>query len=494
LEILKILGYISFVIYFIALFYIALFCFLQFHLLYNFLFKAVVKQNYHEQNTTWPKVTVQLPIYNEKYVIERLIDSVVKFDYPKDRLEIQVLDDSTDETRQIVEEKVALLQAKGIDIKVVHRQNREGFKAGALKEGMQYANGDFIAIFDADFIPEPDFLQKTMPCFDNPEIGVVQTRWGHLNQDYSILTQLQAFQLNVHFTVEQAGRAQGGYYLQFNGTAGVWRKEAINDAGGWHADTLTEDLDLSIRSQLKGWKIHYLVDVTSPAELPVEMNGLRSQQYRWMKGGAENAKKLLPNIWKSDLEWHKKIQTTIHLLSSSVFLFIFLLGVVSVPLLFLIQYVKIDMHIFTYFLSTLIAIIIIYFIANVHVAWPKENYLIKVLKFLALFPIFISLSMGLSLHNGLAVLSGWLGNRSDFIRTPKYGINTVKDKFKGKNYFRGRLNLTVFIEGLLGFYFLAAFVYGLVFDKGYFILLHASLALGYLFIFGYSIIHAFRGR
>ncbi len=496
MEILKSLGYITFVIYSVALFYIAAFCLMQFNLLYSFLFKksGLCREVEDKDIKLWPKVTVQLPIYNEQYVVERLIDSIVAFDYPKDRFEIQVLDDSTDETKDIIAKKVAEVLRQGFDIKVIYRENRKGFKAGALKYGLTKANGEFIAIFDADFVPNRNFLKKTIPCFAQPEVGVVQTRWGHLNQSYSLLTELQALQLNAHFTIEQGGRARGDNFLQFNGTAGVWRKTTIEDAGGWHADTLTEDLDLSIRSQLKKWKIHYLVDVISPAELPVEMNGLRSQQYRWMKGGAENAKKLIPSIWDSNLKFGKKMHTTVYLLSSSVFLFIFLLGVSSVPLLFLLKYTTIDMDFLSYFLGALVAIAIIYFIANVHIAWPKQNYFYKILKFTLLFPIFLALSMGLSLHNAMAVLSGFFGKKSDFIRTPKYGINTIKDKFKGKNYFKGSFDPTVVIEGMLGLFFLTALIYGIVNDQGYFIALHATLAFGFLLIFGLSLAHAFKGK
>jgi len=242
----------------------------------------------------WPMVTVQLPLYNEQYVVERLIDTIAAFDYPKDRFEIHILDDSNDETLDIVKRKVEEYKAKGFQIEQILRPIRQGFKAGALKDGTIFAKGEFLAIFDADFMPRADFLKKTVPFFQDPKVGVVQTRWEHINQNYSLITKLQALQLNVHFTVEQVGRMQGDYFLQFNGTAGVWRKSTIDDAGGWEADTLTEDLDLSIRAQMKGWKIKFLEEIGSPAELPAEMNALKSQQFRWMKGGAETARKMLP--------------------------------------------------------------------------------------------------------------------------------------------------------------------------------------------------------
>jgi cellulose synthase/poly-beta-1,6-N-acetylglucosamine synthase-like glycosyltransferase len=248
---------------------------------------------------TMPFVTIQLPLYNEPYVAERLIDNIVALDYPRDRFEVQILDDSTDSTTELCEKKAAFHRNQGVDIRVIHRTDRKGYKAGALAEGLLQARGEFVAIFDADFLPTPQFLQKTVPYFQEAKVGVVQTRWSHLNEDYSLFTKLQALQLNVHFTIEQMGRKAGHHFLQFNGTAGIWRKRAIDDAGGWKADTLTEDLDLSFRAQLNHWEIVYLEDIESPAELPVEMNGIKSQQFRWMKGGAENARRLAPMILKS---------------------------------------------------------------------------------------------------------------------------------------------------------------------------------------------------
>ena len=355
---------------------------------------------------------------------------------------------------------------------------------------MEEAKGEFIAIFDADFMPKPDFLLRTLPHFNDPAIGVVQTRWEHLNEDYSLLTKLQAFQLNVHFTIEQKGRENGKYFLQFNGTAGVWRRTTIDDAGGWEADTLTEDLDLSYRAQLRGWKIHYMVDVTSPAELPAEMNGLKSQQYRWMKGGAENARKLLPAVWRSPLNLAGKLSATMHLLASSVFLFVFLLGTFSVPLLFLIKPAGIDMSPFTIFLASLAIISIIYFFANVGIAWKKENPLKMLVKFIFIFPIFMAMSMGLAFHNSIAVVQGLLGKRSDFVRTPKYGIRSVADSFKKASYFNSKLSKQTLFEGLLAVYFITAFVIGIRYNLNYFQLLHALLAVGYSLIFLIGLKHS----
>lgn len=484
-----ILIYIVFGIYILALTYIATFCLMQFHLLFKY-----YKHRKQVETTTiapdeYPFVTVQLPIFNEMYVVERLIDNITQFDYPKDRFEIRVLDDSTDETVQITAKKVAEYKAKGFDIVQVTRTDRKGYKAGALKEDMKHAKGEFFAIFDADFLPEKDFLKRTIPHFSNPEIGVVQTRWGHINEDYSIITRLQAFQLNVHFTVEQVGRENGNYFLQFNGTGGVWRKKTIDDAGGWEADTLTEDLDLSVRAQLKGYKIYYLEDTVSPAELPAEMNGLKSQQHRWMKGGAETAKKLLPTVWKADLSLSKKFHATLHLLSSSIFLCVFIVGIFSVPVLFWMDSVNFPMRYFAIFLTSMLSIMAVYFVGNVKGAWAKERFWKNMVKFVLLFPVFLALSMGLSLHNSIAVLQGYRGKKSAFIRTPKFNLKTIADKMNQKNYLAKKVPFTTILEGLLCVYFIGAIVYGFMSGNMSFILFHMLLAIGFGSICFYSIKH-----
>jgi cellulose synthase/poly-beta-1,6-N-acetylglucosamine synthase-like glycosyltransferase len=441
----------------------------------------------------YPFVTVQLPIFNEFYVIARLIDAVAKFDYPKDRFEIHILDDSNDETVELVAKKVTEYRAKGFNIAQIIRDKRQGFKAGALRDAMPVAKGEFIAIFDADFVPDPAFLQRTIPHFADPEVGVVQTRWEHINQDYSIITRLQALQLNVHFTVEQVGRMNGGHLLQFNGTAGVWRAATIEAGGGWQPDTLTEDLDLSIRSQLAGYKIHFLQEVGSPAELPIEMNSFKSQQHRWMKGGAETAKKMLPDVWRSDIGFSHKVHATAHLLGSTIFLFVFLCGVFSVPLLFLFGELVafgFSKNFFAIFLAGLLSVIGIYYTANVQsVANKEQSFLKSVMKFTLLFPLFLALSMGLSLHNTVAVLQGYRGKKSPFVRTPKFNINTIKDKLTSKKYLSGKLNLITVGEGLLSLYFLFAVAGGFYLQNTTFIVFHGLLALGYGAIFYYSVKH-----
>jgi len=484
-------AYFILSIYVFALVYITIYCLSQLNLLYHYL-----KQSRSNklpvadiENYDWPFVTIQLPIFNEMYVVERLIDKICEFDYPKDKFEIQIIDDSTDETVAISQKKVDEYSAKGFDIKMVQRDDRVGYKAGALKHANNFAKGDFLAIFDADFLPRKDFLKTTIPVFEDEKVGVVQTRWEHINQNYSIITKLQALQLNVHFTVEQTGRKAGNFLLQFNGTAGVWRKQCIDDAGGWEADTLTEDLDLSYRAQMKGWEIKYLEKFGSPAELPAEMNGLKSQQFRWMKGGAENARKLLPQVWKSDLRFSQKLQATSHLMSSGVFLFILLAGLVSVPLVFLLETIVVDVKYFAVFLISMFSVIAVYYVANVEAELNRKSYIKTLLKFVLLFPVFLSLSMGLSLHNTIAVLQGYRGKKSPFIRTPKFNITTIKDSFQKANYLPKKLPWTTIFEGILACYFVGGVVAGMYLQNTTFVFFHALLAAGFGTICFYSVRH-----
>ncbi|MFK7808956.1 MAG: cellulose synthase family protein, partial [Saprospiraceae bacterium] len=482
---------IALFIYCVALSYIMFYCLLQFHLLYYY------KKNgrpelldFKKSGSNVPLVTIQLPIFNELYVTERLIDRIVQLDYPKDRLQIQVLDDSTDETVEISRKKVDEYKAKGFDIELMHRVDRSGYKAGALKAAMPKVKGEFIAIFDADFLPRLDFLKKTIPHFNDPKVGVVQTRWEHINEDYSLITRLQAMQLNVHFRVEQSGRSTGNCLLQFNGTAGVWRKATIEDAGGWEADTLTEDLDLSYRAQLKGWRIEFLEQIGSPAELPAEMNGLKSQQFRWMKGGAENARKLIPAVLKSaDLSLRQKTHAVGHLLASTVYLFIFLAGVFSVPLLFSLHTLGLETQYFAIFLTSLASIMAIYYVANVQAEPSDQSLLKRTLKFIVIFPIFLALSMGLSLHNSIAVIQGYWGKQSPFVRTPKFNINNIKDTFQKQNYLATRLSWTTIMEGLLAIYFIGAVYAGFHLGDYTFMLFHVMLVIGYGSIFYYTVKH-----
>ncbi|MCB0521495.1 MAG: glycosyltransferase [Saprospiraceae bacterium] len=494
----SILVCLIFFIYTAALVVITVYCLMQLHLLFQYKkhhFKLAnrpvvpAKPALPSARSQFPFVTIQLPVYNEMYVIDRLIDNIMQMDYPRECFEVHVLDDSTDETNSIAAGLVERYKAQGFNIAQIRRSNRQGYKAGALKEAMHQAKGEFIAIFDADFLPKKDFLINTLAHFHNKKVGVVQTRWEHLNETYSILTRLQALQLNVHFSVEQQGRRAGNYLLQFNGTAGVWRRAAIEDAGGWEADTLTEDLDLSIRAQLRGWEIIYLEGVGSPAELPAEMNGLKSQQFRWMKGGAETAKKMLPTIWRSHLRPGQKIHATMQLFSSTIFVFVFILGVFSVPVLLLMGHSHFGSDMMKWCLIGFFAFLSVQYVANVELPFQKGGYLKRLAKFVFLFPLFLALSMGLSLHNTVAVVQGWLGRQSAFVRTPKFNILSLRDSFRSHQYLASKISWTTILEGLLAVYFLLAVWQGLQMDQLAFLLLHSLLALGYGAIFFYTLRH-----
>jgi cellulose synthase/poly-beta-1,6-N-acetylglucosamine synthase-like glycosyltransferase len=483
-----------FIIYTLALIIITVYCLMQLHLLYNYkkYHRSLSSLSFREpisDPAEWPFVTIQLPIFNEMYVVERLVDNIMQLDYPKDRFEVHVLDDSTDETAGIIRRKVEEYKGQGFHIEQILRSGRKGFKAGALKDAMLRVNGEFIAIFDADFMPKPGFLKSTLTHFQDEKVGVVQTRWEHLNENYSLITRLQALQLNVHFSVEQQGRKAGNYLLQFNGTAGVWRRSTIDDAGGWEADTLTEDLDLSIRAQLKGWEIVYLEEVGSPAELPAEMNGLKSQQFRWMKGGAETARKMLPTVWRSHLSPGQKIHVTLQLGASTVFVCVFIMGVFSVPVLLFWTKAQLGAAMLQYSFLGMLAIIGVHYTANVHAHGQDGSYVKRLLKFILLFPLFLALSMGLSLHNTIAVVQGWWDKKSAFIRTPKFNIKGLAGTFRSRRYVASKVTWVTAIEGLLALYFLMAA--GMGFHTGHFgfLPLHLFMALGYGAIFYYTLRH-----
>lgn len=435
-----------------------------------------------------PYVTVQLPVYNEMYVVERLLETIAKFNYPKEKFEIQVLDDSSDESAEITRLKVEEIQKLGIDISYVRRPDRIGFKAGALDYGLKTAKGELIAIFDADFIPDPEFLNNTVPYFRDKKIGVVQTRWGHINKDYSLLTKLQAFGLDAHFSVEQTGRNAGGHFINFNGTAGVWRKECINDAGGWEHDTITEDLDLSYRAQLKGWKFKYLEDVVTDAELPVVMSALKNQQFRWTKGGAENFVKMKSRIWASkQIPFRTKVHGTFHLFNSAIFLCVFTTAFFSVPVLFIKNlFPQYDMvfNISSLFLVCT-AMLMLFYWTSYQV--KNKQFLKNFGGFISDFVLFLSTSMGMSLHNSVAVIEGYAGKKSSFIRTPKFNIVNNKDTWKGNVYLVDNLNLMTIFEGLLALYFLFAIV-SAFFLKEYGLLpFHFMLFWGFGFVFWLSV-------
>ncbi len=435
-----------------------------------------------------PFVTVQLPVFNELYVVERLIDQVMLFNYPKDRFEVQVLDDSTDETVEISKRKVEEYKAKGFNIEFIHRVDRTGFKAGALQNGMKVCKGEFIAIFDADFLPKTDFLRSTLPHFANEKVGVVQTKWAHINREYSLLTRIQGFFLDAHFSVEQMGRNSQGYFINFNGTAGIWRKSTIEDAGGWQADTLTEDLDLSYRAQMKGWQFVFLEAFESPAELPADMKSFKSQQFRWIKGGAETARKILPKIVRTNHPFAIKLNAFTHLLSSSIYILVFFLVLLSVPLL-LVKNTYIQSEYIQYgtpFLLTNFAIAFFFFVSNTKRFKSWEGFS----EFFFLLPTFIIVTMGLSFHNALAAIRGLARERTPFIRTPKFNIQNVKDAWKDKKYVSSKIDFVTILEGILMLYFLFGIVYAFVTGKFDLILIHIMAFTGFGYVFFNSVKHS----
>lgn len=429
-----------------------------------------------------PMVTIQLPVYNEKNIVERLLRNIAELDYPKDKIEFQVLDDSTDETVELITSITEELREKGLNFIHIHRKTRKGFKAGALREGLKSAKGEFIAVFDSDFLPRPDWLRRSIPYFKNKEIGVVQTRWGHINRNYSLLTKMQAFVLDFHFFLEQEGRNHGRHFINFNGTAGIWRKQCIIDAGNWQSDTLTEDLDLSYRAQMKNWKFRYLEKVETPAELPITISAVKSQQFRWNKGAAENFQKNFFRLFSNkSIPLGTKIHAFFHLLNSSLFLIVFALALLSVPLIFIISdnsYSGLGAIMIFFSLSTFI-FLISYWVTFIR---DPRNDNISFWKYLQLFFIFFSIAMGFSFHNSIAVLEGHFGIKSDFIRTPKFNLGLTEQYIEKT---RARLDLTLAFEILLFLYFFSAVIYAFVIGNFSLIIFHLMLSLG----FGFVIFH-----
>jgi len=479
------------VVYTIALLFIFVYSLTQATLIRRYFKNKKLKKNVKLDKSYLPYVTVQLPIYNELYVVERLIDKVCQFNYPIDKFEVQVLDDSTDETINIIKKKVDEWKAKGIEIVLFHRSDRKGYKAGALEEGLKTAKGEFIAIFDADFLPRIDFLIQTVPYFIDEKIGMVQTKWGHLNRNYSLLTKLQAFGLDAHFSVEQVGRNYHNGFINFNGTAGIWRKSCIIDSGNWQPDTLTEDLDLSYRAQLRDWRFVYLEDIESPAELPPVMSALKTQQYRWTKGGAETAKKHLWSVFTSNKPLHVKWHGIMHLLNSAIFLSILICSIFSVPLL----YIKVSFpeikNLFLIASLFIVSFLILGSMYYVSSAKRFENKLLALGSLLITFPAFLSMSMGLSLHNGIAVIEGYLGRKTPFIRTPKFNLNKKDGKWEGNTYLKTKLNLVNFLELILAFYFAFGVFKGIQLKDYGLLPFHVMLTVGFLTVFYYSLKQSF---
>ncbi|WP_224491342.1 cellulose synthase family protein [Robertkochia flava] len=482
-----ILAHIAVFIYGTALFLILLYSLAQLNLLVSYLRHREQKEHIPKFNpfdpTQVPFVTVQLPIYNEMYVVERLLDNIAQLDYPKNKLEIQVLDDSTDETVALLQKKTAELREQGLNINYLHRTNREGFKAGALKEGLKTARGEFIAIFDADFMPERDWLRQTIPYFRDPGIGVVQTRWGHLNRNYSTLTRIQAFALDAHFTIEQGGRNANGHFINFNGTAGVWRKACILDAGNWEGDTLTEDLDLSYRAQLKNWKFKYLEHVETPAELPIIISAARSQQFRWNKGGAENFRKSVHRLLKTpNLSFTTRLHGIVHLLNSSMFLFAFIAAVLSLPVMLAKNHIP-ELGIWfkgsNIFMVSTVILFICYWFTYKNI---QKGGLGGFLSFIPMFFTFFAIALGFSLHNSFAVIEGHLGIKSEFIRTPKFNIGEFSGKNVTNKYLNRKLSANSFLECFLTLYFICGFTMAWWLKDYAFMMFMGMLAYGFGYV------------
>ena len=422
-----------------------------------------------------PRVTVKLPIFNEQYVIDRLLESICKLKYPKDKLDIQVLDDSTDETVEVARALVDRYAALGNPITYHHRTNREGYKAGALAEGLKTAKGEFVAIFDADFTPPEDFLMLTVHHFTDPKIGMVQTRWTHLNRHYSFLTEVEAILLDGHFVLEHSGRARTGLFFNFNGTAGMWRRAAIDEAGGWQHDTLTEDTDLSYRAQLKGWKFIYLQDVECPAELPVEMTAFKTQQARWAKGLIQTGKKILPRVLRSDAPLHTKIEAWYHLTANMSYPLMIMLSVLLLPAMIIrfyqgwFQMLYIDLPLF---MASTFSISSFYLVSQRELfprRWPRA---------LLYIPFLMALGIGLTITNTKAVIEALIGKQSAFARTPKYSVVSKGDKI-GATKYRKRLGWIPWLELLIGSYF-AATVYYAIDNENY-----ITVPFLLLFVVGY---------
>lgn len=482
------IAYLIIIIYSISLLLIFFYSLAQLNLLVNYLSQKRQNQTAPKYNLLDPReipfVTIQLPVYNEEYVMERLLENIAKIEYPQSKLEIQVLDDSTDESVHDTAASIAKLQETGLDIQHIRRTDRSGFKAGALKEGLKIAKGEFIAIFDADFMPASDWLKKTVIYFKDQEIGVVQTRWGHLNRDYSTLTKIQAFALDAHFTLEQVGRNSKGHFINFNGTAGIWRKECILDAGNWEGDTLTEDLDLSYRAQLKNWKFKYLEDVETPAELPVVISAARSQQFRWNKGGAENFRKTVWSvITAKNIPFKTKFHGVMHLLNSSMFLCVFLVALLSIPSLYIknnyghLDWVFSLLSLFA--ISTIILFICYWFTYKSIQGSGFENFV----DYIKIFFTFFSVALGFSLHNSIAVLEGHMGKRSEFVRTPKFNIGALKEGWKGNKYLAKKMSPNMILEFALMVYFLFGMYSAVPLNDFGLFPFHFMLFLGFGFVF-----------
>lgn len=431
-----------------------------------------------------PRVTIQLPMFNEQFVAQRVIENACLIEYPRDRLEIQVLDDSTDETARIARETCHRMRAAGHDVVFLHRDNREGYKAGALAEGLNVATGEFIVIFDADFVPPPDILDHLIDYFADPKVGMVQARWEHLNREQSLLTKTQAILLDGHFVIEHAARNRSGRFMSFNGTAGAWRRTCIADAGGWHHDTLTEDLDLSYRAQMKGWKFIYLPEVTSPAELPPEMNAFKSQQHRWAKGGAQTCRKLLPSILRSRMPWRIKLEAFFHLTSWTSYFLIVVLSLLLLPVLYTKVHVFANNLVLRMVFDVSLILIATCSASTFYVASQREVFRTwaESLKYL---PFLVSLGVGVAMNNARAAIEGLFGKQSEFVRTPKFGVAGSGDNGWMKKSGHQRLDaklIQAWCELAMGLYLSGCVAYTVIEKMWIGLFFMCLFAIGYLYV------------
>ncbi len=475
-------------LYALAILFVLIHSLFDANLIYHYLHSFTKKPVTFYSKDFVPHVTIQLPVYNELYVVERLIDAVAAIDYPNDKIEIQVLDDSTDETVELIEKKVEALQHKGVNIYHIRRNNRDGFKAGALKHGLSLAKGEFFAVFDADFLPSKDFLQKTLAYFSDASVGMVQTKWAHINNETSLLAKLQAIALDGHFSIEQQGRNAAGYFINFNGTAGVWRKQTILDAGNWQADTLTEDFDLSFRAQMKGWKFKYLENVITLAELPPAVSALKSQQFRWTKGGAETARKHFKTMFFSKLTLPVKWHGVFHLIYSFGFISILTCTILTVPIIFVKEYYP--QYGLFFKISSILVISFSIYIIHYFISYLNNTtgrFFKKLFGFIIYFPLFVSLFIGLSLSNAYGIIQGCFGIKSSFIRTPKFNATSTGNKKIRNKYLQTKLNWLTITEGLLILYFLFGLIQSVYFKSYSMVPLLLMAFIGFSMVFVWTL-------
>ena len=425
-----------------------------------------------------PRVTIQLPMFNERYVIERLIDAVCEIRYPREKLQIQVLDDSIDETQKIAADAVARKREQGFDIVYIHRDDRTGFKAGALEAGLKTATGEFVAVFDADFVPQPDFLERTIHFFTNEKVGMVQVRWEHLNREYSLLTRVQSILLDGHFVIEHTARNRSGRFFNFNGMVGIWCKLMIADAGGWQHDTITEDLDLSYRAQSKGWQFIYVNESTTPAEVPVEMVAFKTQQHRWAKGSIQVAKKVLPKLLKSRLPFKVKLEAWMHLTCNISYILMVILSLMM-PL-------TVEFRVKNSWMTSIWVDAIVFICASVSIMMfyllaQKEARKQTFMQRLAYLPIVMSLGIGLSINNCRAVIEALVGYKTGFVRTPKYGVTKSGESFKHVKY-GFKLNWQPWVETAMGIYFVWGIVHAISLGAYASVPFLALFCTGYLYV------------